>query len=188
MEPVTDVAAKAPSASMWWSPADAFTALRIPLAVAFVLVPDSGWRLAILIAAAASDLADGFVARRWGSSRLGVLLDPIADKLFMIAAFLVVLDSGTLSLLEILGVLARDIAASIAFFATIALRRPSLIPARLGGKAVTVGQLMTVFAFLLESPLLRPIAWATAAVALYAIWDYSRAASKGVQRVGRVDG
>ena len=107
----------------------------------------------------------------------------MADKLFMVAAFIVVLDAGVLSVLEILGVLARDIAATIAFLATIVLRRPSLIPARLGGKAVTVGQLLTLFAFLLGSPLLRPIAWATAAVALYAIWDYSRAASKA-RRLG----
>ena len=171
------------AAPLWWSPADAFTALRIPLAAAFVLVDDWAWRVGILTAAAGSDFADGYVARRWGSSRLGVFLDPVADKLFMVAAFIVVLDAGVLSVLEILGVLARDIAATIAFLATIVLRRPSLIPARLGGKAVTVGQLLTLFAFLLGSPLLRPIAWATAAVALYAIWDYSRAASKA-RRLG----
>lgn len=171
------------AAPLWWSPADAFTALRIPLAVAFVLVDDMAWRIGILAVAAGSDFADGYVARRWGSSRLGVFLDPVADKLFMVAAFLVVLDSGVLSVLEILGVLARDIAASVAFLATMLLRRPRMIPARLGGKAVTVGQLLTLFAFLLDSPLLRPIAWGTAAVALYAIWDYGRAAGKA-RRVG----
>ena len=167
----------------WLSPADGLTALRIPLAVAFVLVESTEWRVGILAAAAGSDLADGFVARKWGSSRLGVFLDPVADKLFMIAAFLVVIRSGALNLFEILGVLARDIGAAIAFFATILLRRPSLIPARLGGKAVTVGQLLTLFAFLLGSPLLRPIAWATAAVALYAIWDYGRSA-QAARRLG----
>lgn len=166
------------AAPLWWSPADAFTALRIPLAVAFVLVDDMAWRIGILAVAAGSDFADGYVARRWGASRLGVFLDPVADKLFMIAAFFVVLDSGVLSLWEILGVLARDIAASIAFLAMMVRRRPSMIPARLGGKAVTVGQLLTLFAFLLGSPLLRPIAWGTAAVALYAIWDYGRSAAK----------
>ena len=160
-----------------WSPADFFTAVRIPLAVAFVLVADVGWRVAILAAAALSDFADGVVARRWGSSRLGVFLDPVADKIFMVAAFIVVLASGALSLLEILGVLARDLAAATAFLTTVLLRKPATIPARLGGKAVTVGQLLTIFAFLLGSGLLRPLAWATAAVALYAIWDYGRAAS-----------
>jgi phosphatidylglycerophosphate synthase len=159
-----------------FSPADVLTALRIPLAIAFLLVSDNEWRLGILAAAAASDFADGFVARRWGGSRLGAFLDPVADKLFMACAFAVVLLSGTLDPLEVLGVLARDIAAAFAFLATVLLGKPAAIPARLGGKAVTVGQLLTVLAFLLESPLLRPVAWATAAVALYAIGDYVRAA------------
>ena len=162
---------------MRWSPADLCTAVRIPLAVAFVVVPDMGWRVAFLAAAALSDFADGLVARRWGGSRLGVFLDPVADKVFMVAAFVVVVASGSLSVLEILGVLARDLAAATAFLATVLLRRPATIPARLGGKAVTVGQLLTIFAFLLGSVLLRPLAWATAAVALYAIWDYGRAAA-----------
>jgi hypothetical protein len=33
-------------------------------------------------------------------------------------------------------------------------------------------------AFLAGSSLLRPVAWATAAVGLYAIWDYSRVAGR----------
>lgn len=172
------MAAMEPAApALRWSPADGFTALRIPLALAFILVPDMGWRVAILAAAALSDFADGFVARRWGSSRIGVFLDPVADKIFTLAAFAVVLASGALSPLEILGVLARDLAAGMAFLATVVLRKPSTIPARLGGKAVTVGQLLTLLAFLLGSALLRPLAWATGAVALYAIWDYWRAAA-----------
>jgi len=168
----------------WWSPADVLTAIRIPLAIAFLLVPDQEWRLVILATAAASDFADGFVARRWGGSRLGELLDPVADKLFMACGFAVVLFSGELAPLEVLGVLARDVAAAIAFLATVLLRRPAVIPARLGGKVVTIGQLLTLLAYLLESSLLRPVAWATAAVALYAIGDYVRAA-RDARVVGR---
>lgn len=153
------------------------TAVRIPLAALFVFVPDPGWRLVILAAAALSDFADGLVARRFGASRLGVFLDPLADKVFMVAAFGVVLVSGALSPLETLGVLARDITAAVAFLATVALRKPASIPARPIGKAVTIGQLLTLGAFLLGSLALRPLAWATAAVALYAILDYSLAAS-----------
>ena len=44
--------------------------------------------------------------------------------------------------------------------------------------AVTVAQLMTLVAFLTDSSRLRPMAWATAAIGLYAIWDYERAASR----------
>ena len=168
----------------WWSPADVFTVVRIPLAITFVLVPDMRWRLAILVAAGASDFADGFVARRLGGSRLGGFLDPVADKFFMACAFGVVLFANALSPLEILGVLARDLAAALAFAITLVLRRPASIPARLGGKAVTIGQLLTLLAFVLGSLLLRPLAWATAAVALYAIWDYIRVASAQKRSLG----
>jgi phosphatidylglycerophosphate synthase len=159
-----------------WSPADILTAVRIPLAVAFVAIGDNRARLVILAAAGASDFADGFVARRWGGSRLGAFLDPVADKLFMACAFAVVLVSRALNVFEIVGVLARDFATALAFLATVLFSRPAAIPARLGGKVVTIGQLLTLLAFLLGSDLLRPVAWATAAVALYAIWDYARVA------------
>lgn len=169
---------------VWWSPADALTILRIPLAGAFVIVADPGWRIAILMVAAASDLGDGVVARRFGGSRLGAFLDPVADKLFAACAFGVVLVSGALAPLEVLGVLVRDIVAAIAFLATVLLGKPASIPARLGGKAVTIGQFLTVVAFLGDSPLLRPLAWATAAMALYAIWDYQRVAPVATRALG----
>ena len=173
-----------PARRPWLSPADAFTAVRIPLAVAFVVVTDMNWRLAILGAAGASDFADGFVARRFGGSRLGSFLDPVADKFFMACAFADVLLAGALTPLEILGVLARDVAAAVAFVITLVLRRPAAIPARLGGKAVTIGQLLTLLGFVLGSLLLRPLAWATAAVALYAIWDYIRVAAAQQRALG----
>ena len=91
----------------WLSPADGFTAARVPLAVAFVLVNDVGWRVAILAVASISDFADGVVARRWGGSRLGAFLDPVADKLFMAGAFGVVLASGALTPLDRNGVPVR---------------------------------------------------------------------------------
>ena len=68
--------------------------------------------------AAASDLLDGQLARRFGSSSLGAVLDPVADKLFMASAFGVVAFSGRLEPYEILGVLLRDVVATIAFVAT----------------------------------------------------------------------
>jgi CDP-diacylglycerol--glycerol-3-phosphate 3-phosphatidyltransferase/cardiolipin synthase len=157
--------------------ADALTLVRLPLAVLFVVVPSTGWRLAVLLLAGATDLLDGFLARWLGGSTLGSFLDPVADKLFMAAAFGVVAFSGRLDWYEIAGVLARDAVATIAFVVTAVSGRPSAIPARLGGKAVTVCQMLTLIAFVLGSPLLRPLAWATGAIALYAIWDYSRAAA-----------
>jgi cardiolipin synthase len=158
-----------------WTAADLVSAMRVPLAIAFPLVSNS-WRLVVLAMAAGSDLLDGPLARRFGSSSLGTLIDPVADKLFMVSAFGVVAFSGKLEIYEIVGVLLRDIVATVAFVATLLSHRPRAIPARAGGKAVTVAQVLTLLAFLLDSKLLQPMAWATAGIAVYAIWDYYRAA------------
>lgn len=151
------------------------TGLRVPLALAFPFVQPVPWRLAIVAAAAASDLLDGIVARRFGGSRAGALLDPVADKLFMAVAFVTVARAGLLPPLETVLVLARDIVAALGYAGSWLLRRPVAVPARAGGKVVTVLQLVTLTACILGSPLTRRLAWATAAVGLYAIWDYGRA-------------
>ncbi|HEY3933284.1 MAG TPA: CDP-alcohol phosphatidyltransferase family protein [Gemmatimonadales bacterium] len=155
-----------------FSTADGITLIRIPLAIAFPLVTSVPIRLVVLGLAAATDLGDGWVARRFGGSRIGAVLDPIADKLFVTVAFVVVGVSGELSWFEVVGVLARDIIATIAFFITLATGRATAVPARLGGKAVTLLQMATLVFFVLHVSYLRRFAWATAAVALYAIYDY----------------
>lgn len=167
-----------------WGVADLLTLARLPLAVVFVVVDSDGWRVAILAAVAATDLLDGVIARRLGASRFGSFIDPVADKLFMACAFGVVAVSGQLRWYEIVAVLARDIIAAAAFLATLARHHPTAIPARPGGKAVTVLQALTLLAFLFDSSLLRPMAWATGAVALYAIWDYFHVASRLARAVG----
>jgi len=153
---------------------DFLTVLRLPLAVAFFVMDGVDARLVILFLAAASDFVDGIWARRIGGSRAGVILDPVCDKLFALAAFVVVWQSGTLMFVELLGVLMRDLVALGAFLGTVVRKRPTTLPARAGGKWVTVGQLLTLLAFLLDSNLVRPLAWATAAVSVYAIADYTQ--------------
>ncbi len=65
------------------TPANVLSLSRIPLAAAFAALPSARVRLVILLAAAASDLLDGWVARRFGGpSLLGAKVDPVADKVF----------------------------------------------------------------------------------------------------------
>src|SRR5256886_13613055 len=118
----------------WVTWADVLTALRVPLAVAFPFVHHPGAQLAVVAAVAATDFFDGMLARRFGSSRAGAVLDPVADKLFMATAFLTVARSGRLHPIEIVGVLTRDIVAALAFLRAWIVRRPATLPARAGGK------------------------------------------------------
>src|SRR5204863_5764165 len=94
----------------------------------------AGVQLALVGAAAASDFFDGMLARRFGGSRAGAVLDPTADKVFMAAAFLTVARAGLLHPLEIIGVVARDIVAALGYVGAWLWRRPTPLPARAGGK------------------------------------------------------
>ena len=154
------------------------TALRLPLAALFPFAERPLWQFAIVAAAAATDFVDGRLARRVGASRAGAVLDPVADKVFAATAFLTIASRGALTGYELAGVLLRDILAVLGFFGTWLLRRPVALPARAGGKAVTVAQVLTLVAYTAGSPLVRPLAWATAAIAVYATWDYGRAAAR----------
>lgn len=158
--------------------ADVVTALRFPLAVLFPLVRSPAGQLAIVAVAAVSDMADGVLARRFGASRAGAVLDPVADKAFMVVAFVTIARRGLLEWYELAGVLLRDGVAILGFLATLLLRRPVALPARAGGKAVTIAQLLTLVAAIADSPHVRKLAWATAAIAVYAIWDYGRTAAR----------
>src|SRR4029077_8270254 len=118
----------------WVTPADLLTALRLPLAAAFPFVQRPALARAVGGAAAASDFFGGMLARRFGGSRTGAMLDPIADKSFMAVAFLTVARSGSLYPLEIAGVLARDIVAALGYVGAWLWRGALACPPRGGGQ------------------------------------------------------
>jgi cardiolipin synthase len=158
-----------------FGPADLVTAIRLPLAAAFPFTDDWRLRLAIVVVAGASDVLDGYVARRMGGSKLGAVLDPIADKTFMITAFVTLVGTQgreVLTIFEFVLVLSRDIAATGAFIGSLALRRPMTVPARLSGKIVTMAQFFVLVAIVMRWPIVRPLAWTTGALSAWAIADY----------------
>ena len=62
----------------------------IPVFAILLVYGQSGWALLTFFAAGISDGIDGFVARRFNQeSELGTILDPIADKLLMTTAFII---------------------------------------------------------------------------------------------------
>ncbi|GAA1266712.1 CDP-alcohol phosphatidyltransferase family protein [Kitasatospora nipponensis] len=67
----------------------------VPVFLWLILWPEfggptnDGWALAILMASGVSDYLDGKLARRWGQiSRLGQILDPLADRLYVLSTLL----------------------------------------------------------------------------------------------------
>lgn len=98
--------------SFHWIP-NGLSFLRIVLVMPFAYALASGqYRPALLLffIAAFTDALDGFLARLFGwKSRLGAIVDPLADKLLMVTAFLVLCVTGVLPLWLFWLVLGRDL-------------------------------------------------------------------------------
>lgn len=102
----------------------ALTWLRIvliPLIVALFYLPADWlsmetrdlWAASVFIVAAATDWFDGWLARRWNqTSSFGAFLDPVADKLMVSAALLVLLDLGRVDAFIALIIIGREITIS----------------------------------------------------------------------------
>lgn len=149
---------------------------RLPLAVLFVLAGTTGQRLTLLAIAAASDLIDGWLARRFGrTTRSGALLDPVADKAFVLAALTAFLRTGELSTGAYFLILARDFATAVGFI--VAWRLPGLDPAdfkaRFPGKVVTVLQLAAILALTALPDAMRWLLPLIAVSSAVAIIDYT---------------
>src|SRR5215472_4649731 len=78
-----------------------------------VLITNEWLALAIFLAAAATDLLDGYLARRWSQvTTIGTLLDPIADKLLISAALISLVQVRVLPGWMAILIIAREFAVS----------------------------------------------------------------------------
>ena len=155
---------------------NALSFLRLPLAVLFIVTESTTARAIIIVAAAISDMADGWLARRLKQDKgAGQIVDPVTDKLFVLVALATLAARGELGSATVVLLLARDIYASFAFFILKALDWQVDFKARWSGKTVTVLQLAVMLAALIWRPALLPLVIATTIASLIAILDYSRA-------------
>jgi cardiolipin synthase len=78
--------------------------------VYLLLVGEFGWALLLFALAGASDGLDGFLAKHYGwTSRLGGILDPLADKTLLVCCFLVLGALGLIPIWLVLAVVFRDL-------------------------------------------------------------------------------
>ncbi|CAN5677282.1 hypothetical protein BH23GEM1_BH23GEM1_02040 [soil metagenome] len=160
---------------------------RLVLAVAFVAIGDDTIRVTLIAAAAFTDFLDGWLARRQHtSSSMGALIDPIADRAFVLTALSGYLYDGKITTPEYFIVLSRDLATAIGFLVAriVPWLRPAVFQARLLGKTVTVLQLtLLVVVLVWRAPVdllvLAIGAFSAASIVDYtlALWNRARAAS-----------
>ena len=134
-----------------WNPANVVTVLRIAVVPVFAvaLLADGGHTVGgrllatgLFVLAAASDRLDGWLARRSGQvTDLGKLLDPIADKLLIGSALVLLSLLGDLWWVVTVVVLVRELGITVMRFL---LLRYVVLPASRGGKLKTVLQSVAI--------------------------------------------
>ena len=122
-----------------WVP-NGITLLRFVLTAAF---PFAGpmWRAALIVGAALSDFADGYLARRFNlTSWIGGILDAVADKAFILTALITFIAEGQIQWWQLVLLLSRDVCvAFVAIYVSIGREWSAFkdMASRLFGKLTT---------------------------------------------------
>jgi CDP-diacylglycerol--glycerol-3-phosphate 3-phosphatidyltransferase len=128
------------------------SALRIALipAILTLVALDLRWAAAALFAVtAATDLVDGYLARRYGlTSLLGSFLDPLADKLLVMALLVSFVASGTIPAWVAIVLLGRELAVNS--LRSIASSEGITVAVGFVGKLKTTVQMAALFALIIE--------------------------------------
>lgn len=143
----------------------ALTWLRIamiPLIVAIYYIPldwvpmavrDTAAALAFIIAAV-TDWLDGWLARRWNqTSAFGAFLDPVADKLMVCAALLILLNLGRVDVFIALIIIGREITISALREWMAKIGASSSVAVHWLGKFKTAAQMVAIPCLLYWQPL-----------------------------------
>ena len=134
--------------------------------------------------AAATDILDGWFARRSGATRWGALIDPIADRVFALAAVSTLLFEGALTTWQYFVLISRDLMTAVGFLVarSVSWLRPIEFKARWLGKAVTVLQLAAFVVALAAPEWTTPVVIAVGIASVASIADYTLALWHGRTR------
>ena len=144
--------------------------ILVPVFMAAALMdgkPAMAAALAVFVIASVTDLLDGKLARKYNQvTTFGKFADPLADKLLICAAFLVLVDKELISPWVLIIVLFREFAVS--GVRLVAAGTGKVIAASIWGKLKTVSQMVAVIvAFLL---LIFPIGCADFVIINVFVW------------------
>jgi len=139
------------------------TAIRILLIPVFVVLfsdptPDRSLAAAVVFGGAAvTDLLDGYLARRCAQiTRLGRLLDPIADKLLVLSGLILLVQFDRVAAIVAIVIIAREVA--VTGIRAVAASQGLVMEAETTGKYKMVAQVVAIVFLVLEDGVL-PSAW-----------------------------
>jgi len=135
----------------------------------------------LFIVASATDFFDGFIAREWNQkTKLGAIIDPLADKMITIAAFLGLMVMGEASAWAIYIIIIREL--FITGIRTVAVSEGLDIKASLAGKVKTVFQMIAIGFLLMHWPFAQELLWFAVVLTVYSgseyLWGFKKALLK----------
>jgi len=134
--------------------------LLIPVFVLLFWTPTPGRSLAaavVFVIAAVTDLLDGYLARRRSQvTKLGRLLDPIADKLLVLSGLILLVQFQRVAAVVAILIIAREVA--VTGVRAIAASQGIVLSAETIGKYKMVAQVVAIVLLILEDGIL-PAAW-----------------------------
>ncbi len=157
--------------------------LMAPLLFWIILNPqiftDNGWHISwsyyfatlTFVLASATDFFDGYIARELDQmTMLGAILDPLADKMLTLAAFLGLLAMGDASPWAIYIIIIREL--FITGLRTVAVNENLDISASWAGKVKTVAQMFAIGFMLMHWAYADTLLWFAVALTLYSGAEY----------------
>jgi len=153
--------------------------LRLPLAALFVYVADRpNIALALLVVTAATDMVDGWYARRFGqATATGAVIDGVTDKAFMATVVVTLIAHDKVNLLGALQLATREL-GEFPLVVWWALHRDRRQARAADPKANVIGKLCTIFQFAAVTGALTSAHWehpalaASALMGCLAAWKY----------------
>ena len=142
--------------------------LVLPFILIAMIYRQHGLALTLFLAAVATDIIDGTIARRFGQkTQLGAYLDPLADKLLLSSACIAQALIGTIPWWLTILVLSRDVVILATLVVVILATTIRDFPPSAFGKLNTIVQATTVSVVILNN--FNPMAWAAAGVEIL-VW------------------
>lgn len=118
------------------TPANIVTLVRIlltPVVIAVIyLYAPSWWVLAFSFAVTFTDRIDGWLARRYGTSKVGTFLDPLSDKFIVLGCYFALVALGWVSIIPVVLIAVREVAMQV--WRSQLAKQGVSVPARQSGK------------------------------------------------------
>ena len=125
----------------------------------------------LFVIASATDFFDGYIAREWNQmTMLGAILDPLADKMLTLAAFIGLMMMGEASAWAIYIIIVREL--FITGIRTVAVSEGLDIKASWAGKVKTVAQMIAIGFLLMHWPFGDLLLWFAVFLTLYSGFEY----------------